>query len=139
MVLAACYKFVFFNFITHKSELPTYQIYYLPLRIRFTIQTLLTLLTCQSSYSRIRKFPVISAELFLFLRYLFIFWRRGHHFGLVQTGIVSLWKLNLFGPVLIGEFGMFLINICINTHLTHKVLYCYGCERDVWVCSFNLF
>ena len=76
--------------VTYKSQLPTCQIYYLRLRIRFTIQALFTLLTCQQSYARFRKFPVISVEVFLFLRFLFIFWVRGHHFGLAQTGIVFL-------------------------------------------------
>ena len=50
-------------------------------------------------YPRIRKFPVISKVVFLFLRFLFNFWMGGYHFGLVQIGIVSLWKLNLFGTV----------------------------------------
>ena len=47
------------------------------------------------------------------MRFLFNFWVGGHHFGFAQIGIVSLGKLNLFGTVQIGEFGMFL-NIYIN-------------------------
>ena len=39
-------------------------------------------------------------------------------------------KVKSFGTFQIGEFEMFL-NIYINMHLTHMILYCYGCEMDL--------
>ena len=66
-----------------------------------------------------------------------IFRTVGFYIGLVQTNIVPPWKLNIFGKVPIGEFVTFL-NIYTNTHLTHLILYWYGCERDVHFCMFNL-
>ena len=104
----------------------------------YNLDTIETLLILQLSNPRIRKFSMISKEVFLLLRFLFNFWLGDHHFGLVQIAIVSLWKLNLFGTVQIGESEYFWIFILI-THLINMILYCYRCGKDVYVCKFNLF